>query len=226
MHCTSCDHANPADARFCTNCGAVFAPAAPTIPLATQPAQPAAAPLAPAAPQPAAQAAVAPALPALNQTINVTVQAPAVAPAPSPVIVMAQQAAGPGCLVRALYFVFVGLWLGAAWTGVAWFLLITVVGLPLGLLMLNRIPQVMTLKPIRTATQVTTTGGVVVVSQGQVAQQPFWLRAVYFVLVGWWLSGFWLLFAWGLIGVTFGLGLPLAFWMFDRTPAIVTLARQ
>lgn len=141
-------------------------------------------------------------------------------------VVLAQQAAGPGCLVRALYFCFVGLWLGALWTGLAWFLLVTIIGLPLGLMMLNRIPQVMTLKPVRTQTQVTTTGGVVVVSQGQVAQQPFWLRAVYFVAVGWWLSGLWLGFAWGLIGATFGLGLPLAFWMFDRTPAIVTLARQ
>jgi hypothetical protein len=128
--------------------------------------------------------------------------------------------------VRALYFCFVGLWLGALWTGVAWFLLVTVIGLPFGLMMLNRIPQVMTLKLLRTQTQVTTAGGVVVVSQVQVAQQPFWLRAVYFLAIGWWLSGLWLGFAWGLIGATFGLGLPVAFWMFDRTPAIVTLARQ
>ena len=92
--------------------------------------------------------------------------------------------------------------------------------------MLNRIPQVMTLKPVRTQTQVTATGGVVVVSQGQVTQQSFWLRALYFIAIGWWLSGLWLGFAWGLIGATFGLGLPIAFWMFDRTPAIVTLARQ
>jgi len=48
----------------------------------------------------------------------------------------------------------------------------------------------------------------------------------YFLLIGWWLSGLWLSTAWGLVGITFGLGLPLAFWMFDRTPAIVTLARQ
>jgi hypothetical protein len=227
MRCTNCDHLNPADARFCTSCGITFAATA-TMPLQAQPI----APIAPATAltvTPAAGgplAATAAPVPGLHQTINVTVQAPVAAPAPTPVVVLAQQAAGPGCLVRALYFCFVGLWLGALWTGLAWFLLVTVIGLPLGLIMLNRIPQVMTLKPIRTQTQVTTTGGVVMVSQGQLTQRPFWMRAVYFVAVGWWLSGLWLGFAWGLIGATFGLGLPLAFWMFDRTPAIVTLARQ
>lgn len=222
MRCTSCDHLNPDNARFCTSCGATFAAPA-TAPLSAHPAAPA--PLTPAAPASVLDSGVAAtSAPGLTQTINVTVQA--AAPIPSPVVVLAQQTAGPGCLVRGLYFLFVGLWLGAFWTGIAWFLLITIIGLPLGLLMLNRIPQVMTLKPIRTQTQVTTAGGVVMVSQGQLAQQPFWLRALYFVLVGWWLSGLWLGFAWVLTGATFGLGLPLAFWMFDRTPAIVSLARQ
>lgn len=219
MRCTSCDTPNATDARFCTGCGAALTPA-PAVATVAPPVAPDPAPLM----QAASNTTPVPA-PALNQTINVTVQAPAAA-APSPVVVLAQQAAGPGCLVRTLYFCFVGIWLGALWTGLAWFLLISIIGLPLGLLMLNRIPQVMTLKPVRTQTQVTTQGGVVVVSQGQLAQHPFWLRALYFLLVGWWLSGVWLGAAWGLIGVSFGLGLPLAFWMFDRTPAIVSLARQ
>jgi uncharacterized membrane protein YccF (DUF307 family) len=164
------------------------------------------------------------AVPILTQTINVTVQA-AAAPV-TPVVVVAATQAGPGCLIRALYFCTVGLWLGALWTGVAWLLLLSVLGLPLGLLMLNRLPQVMTLKPIRTATQVTTTQGVVFVSQGLIDQRSFLVRALYFALVGWWLSGIWLFVAWACVGVTLGLGLPLAFWMFDRTPAVVTLARQ
>jgi len=224
MRCTSCDHLNPADARFCTSCGSTFTTTA-TVPLQVQPAAPVPAPLSTTMAASAPVAAAAP-LPALNQTINVTVQAPAAAPAAAPVIVLAQQAAGPGCIVRALYFCCIGLWLGFFWTGAAWFLLVTVIGLPLGILMLNRIPQVMTLKPVRTQTQVTTVGGVVMVSQGKVSQQTFWLRALYFIAIGWWLSGLWLGAAWGLVGITFGLGLPLAFWMIDRTPAIVTLARQ
>ncbi len=220
MHCTTCDTPNVTDARFCTGCGATLAPAAgaATAPLSPPPAP---APLAAAA-APSAVPPAMPANPAFNQTINVNVQAAT----PTPVVVMAPTVAGPGCLVRTFYFLFIGLWLGAIWTGVAWALLVSVIGLPLGLLMLNRLPQVMTLKPMRSEMRVVNQGGVVLIGQGQLAQRPFWLRALYFVLVGWWLSGLWLGTAWGLIGVTFGLGLPLAFWMFDQTPAIVSLARQ
>lgn len=232
MHCTTCDMPNPDDARFCTGCGAALTlstgvATAPLGPVATPTApQPpltpsAAAPITHARPDIGATQNVMPPASPFNQTINVNVQA-----APSPVVVMAPTVAGPGCLVRTVYFLFIGLWLGAIWTGVAWALLVSVIGLPLGLLMLNRLPQVMTLKPIRTRMQVVNQGGVVLISQGQIEQRPFWARALYFVLVGWWLSGLWLFTAWSLIGITFGLGLPLAFWMFDQTPAIVSLARQ
>ncbi|HWQ11796.1 MAG TPA: zinc ribbon domain-containing protein [Roseiflexaceae bacterium] len=234
-HCPRCDQANPAEAQFCSRCGASLAPATTgdTLPVTAPPIVPAptaSAPVVPTLDAPVTAPATpiappaAPVPAAAPVHVNVTVAAaPAV---PSPVVVLAQQPAGPGCLVRGLYFLFVGLWLGFLWTIVAWGLLVTVIGLPLGLLMLNRLPQVMTLKPVRTQTQVTLQGGAVVVGQGALAQQPFWLRALYFLLVGWWLSGLWLGLAWGLVGVSFGLGLPLAFWMFDRTPAIVTLARQ
>lgn len=232
MHCPTCDIPNPDDARFCTGCGAALPPAAggATAPLGPMPmpatpqppvAVDAAAPLTHGNPDIGAARTVTPPASPFNQTINVNVQA-----APSPVVVIAPTVAGPGCLVRTVYFLFIGLWLGAIWTGVAWALLVSVIGLPLGLVMLNRLPQVMTLKPMRTQMRVVNQGGAVMISQGQVEQRSFWLRALYFVLVGWWLSGLWLFTAWSLIGVTFGLGLPLAFWMFDQTPAIVSLARQ
>jgi uncharacterized membrane protein YccF (DUF307 family) len=192
-------------------------PATPQPPVAVD----AAAPLTHGNPDIGAARTVTPPASPFNQTINVNVQA-----APSPVVVIAPTVAGPGCLVRTVYFLFIGLWLGAIWTGVAWALLVSVIGLPLGLVMLNRLPQVMTLKPMRTQMRVVNQGGAVMISQGQVEQRSFWLRALYFVLVGWWLSSLWLFTAWSLIGVTFGLGLPLAFWMFDQTPAIVSLARQ
>jgi uncharacterized membrane protein YccF (DUF307 family) len=133
---------------------------------------------------------------------------------------------GPGCLVRGLYFLVIGMWLGAIWMVIAWFLNITIIGLPIGLAMLNRLPQIMTLKPRRVQTTVTTTvDGKTVIKEKNVHQRPFLLRALYFLLIGFWFSLIWLVIAWAIGGFSLGLGLPIAFWMFDRVPAVTTLAR-
>ena len=132
---------------------------------------------------------------------------------------------GPGCLVRGLYFIFVGSWLGLFWILAAWFLNLTIIGLPLGLAMINRIPQVMTLKPVRVQTTVEVKDGAPVVRQTSLKQPPFLLRAIYFIAIGFWFSLIWMLLAWIFTTLTLGFGLPLAFWMFDRVPCVTTLAR-
>ncbi|MBA4375780.1 MAG: hypothetical protein C0401_06360 [Anaerolinea sp.] len=132
---------------------------------------------------------------------------------------------GPGCLVRGLYFIFVGSWLGLIWVLAAWFFNLTIIGLPLGLAMINRIPQIMTLRPERVQTTVEVHDGAPVVRQTSLKQAPFILRALYFIVIGFWFSLVWMLMAWIFTGLTLGLGLPLAFWMFDRVPAVTTLAR-
>lgn len=48
-------------------------------------------------------------------------------------------------LVRAVYFVFVGWWLSLAWSGVASLLSVTIVGLPVAIWMLDRLPYVTSL---------------------------------------------------------------------------------
>ena len=48
-------------------------------------------------------------------------------------------------LVRALWFIFVGWWLGALYSGFAWFLCVIIITLPIGLWLYNRIGAVMTL---------------------------------------------------------------------------------
>jgi uncharacterized membrane protein YccF (DUF307 family) len=48
-------------------------------------------------------------------------------------------------LVRGVYFVFVGWWLSFLWANVAAFLAMTVVGLPISIWMLNRLPYVTSL---------------------------------------------------------------------------------
>lgn len=135
------------------------------------------------------------------------------------------QASGPGCLIRGLWFIFIGLWLGALVTFISWPLILSVIGLPIGLMLLNRLPKIMTLQPSQLHTQVVMQNGTYVLVQSTQTQRSMLIRAIYFVVVGWWLSGFWLGAAWAIAGVTFGLGLPLSFWMFNRVGAVTTLAR-
>lgn len=140
--------------------------------------------------------------------------------------VMTQKPSGPGCLVRALWFYFIGVPLGLPWTIIAWLLMVTIIGLPAGLWMLNRLPQIVTLKSARRETVVATTPqGGTIVTERDVPQRPFLARALYFILIGFWFSLVWLILAWVFAILTLGLGLPLAFWMFDRVPAVTTLAR-
>lgn len=127
---------------------------------------------------------------------------------------------GPGLLVRALYFVLFGLWFSGIWAAIAWFLCVTIIGLPLGLYMLNRLPQVVTLQPARDELLITATGRV---TSRETPQRPFLLRALYFLLIGWWLSALWITVAWALCASI--VGMLVGFWMFNRVPAIITLAR-
>jgi uncharacterized membrane protein YccF (DUF307 family) len=114
--------------------------------------------------------------------------------------------------IRALWFLFVGLWAGQIWLLVAWLLNLTLIGLPAGMWMLNQLPQVMTLRQQRRGLQM----------PARRSSVPFVARAVYFVLVGWWLSFLWVELAWLASAVL--IGLPLSFLMFERTSTIATLA--
>lgn len=134
--------------------------------------------------------------------------------------IVVEQRSGPNLLIRALYFIVFGLWFSSIWAAIAWVLCVTIIGLPLGLWMLNRLPQVVTLAPQRS--DLVIAGGRAY--RTDVPQRPFLLRAVWFVLIGWWLSALWLALAWALCASV--IGMVVAFWMFDRVPAIITLARR
>jgi hypothetical protein len=55
-------------------------------------------------------------------------------------------------------------------------------------------------------------------------QRPFWLRALWFLLVGWWFSGVWLALAY--LALACIITLPLAFWLYGRVGAVTTLYRS
>ena len=95
----------------------------------------------------------------------------------------------PGCLIQLVWFALIGWWLGQAWVTVAWFLAATIVGMPLAVLMLNRLPEVIALRG-ETELIVQNWSGRTVVTE--MPQYNILLRALYFVLVGWWLSALWI----------------------------------
>ncbi|HYU18312.1 MAG TPA: YccF domain-containing protein [Chloroflexota bacterium] len=130
----------------------------------------------------------------------------------------------PPLLLRALWFIFVGFWLGGIVTGIAWFLNVTIIGLPLGLWIINRIPTVMTLRPMHhMLIRQRLANGAEVIRVADQPQAPFVLRAIWFLLIGWWLSGLWAGSAY--IAALTIIGIPLSFWMYDRLPAVTTLFR-
>jgi uncharacterized membrane protein YccF (DUF307 family) len=118
-------------------------------------------------------------------------------------------------VVRALWYVFVGWWATGIWLSVAWVLNVTIVGLPLGIKMVNKVPMVLSLKRQTDAKLVTA-------SRGR-DQTNLAVRAVYFVLVGWWASLVWMGLAW-LVSLTV-VGLPVAIWMYNKLPYVVSLYR-
>lgn len=130
---------------------------------------------------------------------------------------------GVPLLVRILYFLLFGWWATGLWINAAWFLNATIIGLPLGVWMLNRVPQVLTLRPSRQVVVARGRGEVVEIRTQDLWQRPWPVRLLYFVFIGWWLSWLWSNAAWA-ISLTI-IGLPIGIWMFNRLPALTTLMR-
>jgi uncharacterized membrane protein YccF (DUF307 family) len=121
----------------------------------------------------------------------------------------------PGCLLQLLWFVFIGWWLGLAAIGFAYVMFIFVVTIPIGVAVLNRVPELIALRP---APRPVTPYGSVHVPQVNIV-----VRALWFVLVGWWLAGMALAVGYALC-LTF-VGIPFGFLLFDATPTLLTLHR-
>lgn len=127
-------------------------------------------------------------------------------------------------LLRALWFVFVGWWAGLLWLHLAYILCVSVIFLPIGLMMLNRLPTILTLHTsIREATYYNRYGAVGM-TVGEPVQRSFLLRALYFLLIGWWLG-----YVWAVVGYIFCFTLvlaPVGIVMLSTLPAVITLRRS
>jgi uncharacterized membrane protein YccF (DUF307 family) len=119
-------------------------------------------------------------------------------------------------MVRAVYFLLIGVWASQLWIIFAWLISLTVVGLPIAGAMVRVLPQVAFLSNHRIQTTRRP-------KSEHTPQTAFGLRALYFLLIGWWVSLIWLQLAW-VAGITI-IGLPLSLAMFSFTPTVGTLAR-
>lgn len=122
----------------------------------------------------------------------------------------------PSIVVRAIWFIAVGWWLAGVLLTTAWLLNITIIGLPIGIKLINYVPKTLTLKN-------TETGGANSMEiGGSSGDSPsIALRGLYFILIGWWASGIWTLVSY-LLCVSV-IGLPLGVKMFNKLPKVVSL---
>lgn len=137
--------------------------------------------------------------------VNVTV-------ASTPTLIVRSQ---PGCLMQFLYFVVIGWWLGGLSVVLAYVLFLTILGIPLGVAMINKLPYLLALR--QTEPMIAYVGM-------QTAQHNFLIRTIWFLAIGFWLTAIWLVLAY-FIACTI-IGMPIGFWMFDRAPALLTLHRR
>ncbi len=137
---------------------------------------------------------------------------------------MTELQTGPGLLVRALWFVFIGWWLTAIVSALAWAAMVTIIGLPLGIWMINRIPTVITLRPRTTLRYQYTDELGRIVTHDLPEEQPHWVvRGLWFVFFGWWLSAIAMGIGWVLIVLI--ITLPIGLMIYNRIPFIASLYR-
>ena len=130
---------------------------------------------------------------------------------------------GPGCVVRALWFLLIGIWLSGIVTFIAYLACLTIIGLPLGFWLFNRLPMVLTLRPRTELQVIEVQDGVAYVRGNKGKQLPTIVRALWFILVGWWLGAIYVSIAWLLCAII--ITLPLGLWLFNRVGAVMTLLR-
>ena len=130
---------------------------------------------------------------------------------PQPIVVRER----PGCLLQLIWFFFVGWWLGLAAIIFAYTMFLFIITIPIGVLVLNALPELIALRPA--ARRVTVYGPV------QTPQLNIFARSLWSLLVGWWLTAV-ALFLGYLLCLTL-IGIPLGFVLFDAAPGLLTLRR-
>jgi uncharacterized membrane protein YccF (DUF307 family) len=131
---------------------------------------------------------------------------------------------GPGFLARAVWFVLIGWWLTAIVIVVAYALALSILGLPFAFYLFNRIPAFLTLRGRSKTYEVETMAdGRRYLTAANVQQRPMLLRAIWFILIGFWFGAIWMALAYVLCVLI--VTMPFGLAMFNRVGAVMTLLR-
>ena len=96
---------------------------------------------------------------------------------------------------------------------VAYFLCAIIIGIPLGFMIFNQLPLILTLRARSPG----------LIGDRAQEQLPLWLRAVWFIFIGWWLGAIYLSVAWFLCVII--ITLPVGLWLMNRVGGVMTLLR-
>lgn len=129
----------------------------------------------------------------------------------------------PSLLVQGMWFLFVGWWASQLAILTAYLFILSIIGMPVGVMILNRLPAIVALRGPKKELTVRQVNGTTVISHEQRQQRNFWIRAGYFLLFGWWLGLLLVEISW-LFMLTI-IGLPVAVPIYDYVPKVVSLRR-
>ena len=130
----------------------------------------------------------------------------------------------PNLAIRALWYLLVGWWLTGTLMIVAWLAGLIIVGLPLTFYLVNRLPTFLTLRPrSHFMVAMTDASGATTYRRLATDQYSGVVRAIYFILVGWWLSALWMIGAY-LLFLTV-IGIPIGLMLVNRVPFVYSLHR-
>jgi uncharacterized membrane protein YccF (DUF307 family) len=124
-------------------------------------------------------------------------------------------------LLRVVYFLLIGWWLGLLAGLVGYLLCASFIGAPLGAMIFNRYPQILTMKPIKGIPVRDTHGRTLSVAHREI---NILVRILYFLVIGWWLGALALKVGW-ILCVTI-IGMPVGLLILNRLPLLMTLKQN
>ena len=93
---------------------------------------------------------------------------------------------GPGLLVRFIWWLFIGWWASGIVVAIAWFALVTIIGIPLGIWLINRLPTVLTLRPRTRSWELGQDAERrTIVSERERSQVSWPIRGLWLIFIGW-----------------------------------------